>query len=213
MNFIVTRPEHDITTKYLSAWAGEIISLAENKKINVIDLWRDKANRDDLVGRVKKWDPELIFLNGHGGDDCISGQDNRILIKAGDNHEILQKRITYALSCNSGKILGQKVAEDNTSTYIGYSDEFIFVGDSNYISRPLVDPKAEPFKEASNQLMISLLKGNSAKDASERSKEKFRENIRKLTSSIADSDSLQIAQCLWWNMRHQVCLGNIEAKL
>ena len=213
MNFIVTRPEHDMTTKYLSAWAGEIISLAEIKKIRVIDLRRDKANQNDLIGRIKKLDPKLIFLNGHGSDDRISGHDNKILIKVGYNHQILQKRITYALSCNSGKILGQKVTEDNTSTYIGYSDEFIFVGDSNYITRPLEDPKAEPFKESSNQLMVSLLKGNSAKEASERSKDKFKDNIRKLTSSLADINSLQIAQCLWWDMRHQVCLGNAEAKL
>ena len=78
---------------------------------------------------------------------------------------------------------------------------------------PIDDPKARPFMEASNQVMISLLKGNKAKDASERSKSKFRDNYIRLLSSSADQDSLQAAQCLWWNMRNQVCLGDLDAEL
>lgn len=213
MKLIITRPEHDITTKYLSSWAGEIISLARSKGIEVVDLFRHKVNKNDFEGRVKKLQPEAIFLNGHGGDDCVKGHDNEILVKVGDNHEILQNRITYALSCHSGKALGPKVTESEKATYIGYSDEFIFVGDSNYIGRPLIDPKAKPFMESSNQVMISLLKGNNARAASERSKNKFRSHLTKLTSSLADPDSSQAAQYLWWDMQHQVCLGNIEATL
>ncbi|MEK7173415.1 MAG: hypothetical protein AAB740_05610 [Patescibacteria group bacterium] len=72
---------------------------------------------------------------------------------------------------------------------------------------------AEIQMEASNQVMISLLKGNSAKDASERSKNKFKDNLFRLMSSNADPDSLQAAQLLFWNMRRQVCLGDIDAKL
>ena len=72
---------------------------------------------------------------------------------------------------------------------------------------------AKPFMEASNQVMISLLKGHRANEASEKSKNKFKEYFLKLTSSQTDADSLQVAQCLWWNMKNQVCLGNLDAEL
>lgn len=213
MRLIVTRPQHDITTRYLSSWAGEIINFAKKKGIEVCDLVREKANRAEFEGRVKKIKPEAIFLNGHGSDDCVTGHNNDEIVSAEKNYNILNDKITYALSCNSGKKLGPKVTEGGTATYIGYSDEFIFVGDSNYVHRPADDPKAKPFREASNQVMFSLLKGNNAKDASERSKNKFKDNYIRLSSSNADPDSLQAAQCLWWNMTHQVCLGDVNAKL
>lgn len=213
MRLMVTRPEHDVTTKYLSSWAGEIIAFAERKGIEVIDLFRAKANLADFEGRVRKLQPEAVFLNGHGEDNLVRGHDNEVLVKAGDNHQILKGRVTYALSCNSGAVLGRTVAAERATAYIGYSDEFIFVADRNYISRPLTDPKAQPFLESSNQVMISLIKGNRAFEASERSKNKFKEYFTKMASSIADPDSLQAAQCLRWNMLHQVCLGDGNAKL
>ena len=213
MKIIVTRPQHDVTTKYLSAWAEEIIYFAQDKSFEVIDLSKEKANKNDFAGRVKKLKPDIMFLNGHGNDDCVTGHDNKDLVKAGENHDILKGAITYALSCNSGKVLGNKVAEIKNTTYIGYKDEFIFVGDGNYLTRPSDDPKARPFKESSNQVMISLLKGNRAEEASERSKNKFKEYFIKLSSSGSDPDSLQAAQCLWWNMRNQVCLGDLNAGL
>ena len=172
MRIIVTRPQHDVTTKYLSCWAGEIINFAKKKGIEVCDLAREKANRAEFEGRVKKIKPEAVFLNGHGSDDCVTGHDNGVIVSTDENCGILNDKITYALSCNSGKKM-----------------------------------------EASNQVMISLLKGNSAKDASERSKNTFKDHYSRLSSSNADQDSLQAAQLLRWDMRNQVCLGDVGAKL
>lgn len=213
MRLIVTRPQHDVTTNYLSSWAEEIIKLAKEKGLEIIDLTRDKANRKELESRIRKLSPELVFFNGHGNEDRIAGHDDEVLIKAEDNHDILKGKITYALACKSGKVLGPKISEGNEATYIGYSDDFIFISDNNYISKPLSDPKAKPFMESSNHVMVSLLKGHNAQDASERSKNVFKEHFAKLLSSSSDPDSSNTAKYLWWNMRNQVCLGNGEAKL
>lgn len=213
MRLIVTRPQHDIPTNYLSYWAEEVIRLAEEKGLNVIDLFRDKANRKELEGRIRKLSPEIVFLNGHGEENYIAGHDNEVLIKAEDNHNILKGKITYALACKSGKVLGMKISEGNDATFIGYSDDFIFISDNNCTSKPLSDPKAKPFMESSNQVMISLLKGHNAREASKKSKNAFKEHFTQLMSSSSDPDSSNIAKYLWWNMRNQVCLGNGEAKL
>ncbi|MDD4989710.1 MAG: hypothetical protein PHW31_00130 [Candidatus Pacebacteria bacterium] len=206
MKIILTRPQYEITTKYLSCWAGEIIILANKKGAEVLDLAKEKARKNELVGRIKKLRPDIVFLNGHGNDDCIAGHNDEVLIKFGDNHKILSGVITYGLSCNAGKKLGPAVVKEPQTSFIGYTDKFIFICDNDFIFKPLQDPKAKPFMDSSNQVMVSLIKGNSVKDASLRSKDKFKENYLKFLSNKSDPDSLQIAQCLWWDMRHQVCL-------
>lgn len=213
MKLLVTLPQHDITTKYISAWAKDIIEFAKQRGIEVIDLADHKANRKDFEGRINKVKPKVIFLNGHGNNDCVFGHDNHILVKTGDNHSTLQGKITYALSCNSAANLGPEVVKDKNSTYIGYDDEFCFSGNTNYLSHPLDDPRSKPFMEASNQVMRSMLKGNNCVEACEKSKKKFREHINKLSSSLADPNSLLDAQLLWWDMKHQVYLGNEKSSM
>jgi len=206
MRMIVTRPQHDVTTRYLSAWAQEIIERARQKGFEVVDLIKEKSTRSEFEGRMKKLAPELVFLNGHGSDDCVCGQDNEILLQKGENHNLLSRAITYALSCDSARGLGPAAVEGRTGSYIGYTDEFIFMADAQYMREPLEDPKARPFMESSNQVMHSLLKGHTPEQASQRSKGVFRKKFTHLSSSVTDPDALQAAQFLWWNMRHQVCL-------
>lgn len=210
---IITRPEHDLTTKYISLWAEEIISLAEKKGIEVIDLKKQKANHKEFNGRVKKLKPKAIFINGHGSEICVAGHNNEVLIQEDVNHEILNGKILYALSCKSAKSLGRKVFEYEHSAYIGYKDDFIFTMDKDYAFKPLEDPKSKPFMESSNQVMISLLKGNSVLEASQKSIDKFKSNCRKLLASNTDVDSLTAAQFLWWNARNQMCLGDGDARI
>jgi hypothetical protein len=207
---IVTRPEHDLTTKYISFWAEEIISLAKKKGMDVIDLKKNKANKLELAGRIKKLNPRALFLNGHGDKECVTGHNNEILIND-SNHELLKGKIIYALSCQSGSALGKKALEFENTVYIGYKDDFAFITDKDYHFKPLDDPSTGLFMEASNQVMISLLKGNSAGQASQKSIQKFLSNSSKLLTSNTDVNSLYTAQCLWWNARNQVCLGSGEA--
>ena len=37
-SFLITRPEHDDTTHYLSYWSKELIEIAKKKRIAVFDL-------------------------------------------------------------------------------------------------------------------------------------------------------------------------------
>jgi len=59
---------------------------------------------------------------------------------------------------------------------------------------------------------VSLIKGNAAKESSSRSKKFFIRNIQKLLSSEALPESNQYAKFLWWDIKHQVCLGKEEAE-
>ena len=209
---LITRPDHDTTTRYLSAWSKKITELADKKNILVLDLKREKANKKELKSRISKMKPLLIVFNGHGSSNCVTGYENEILIKTGNNEQLLESKIVYAVSCKSAAKLGPKSITAGTLTYIGYTGDFIFCHDTHKVARPLNDNIIKFFLEPSNQVAISLIKGNTSKESSERSKKFFLRNIQKLLSSEASPESNQYAKFLWWDMKHQVCLGDKNAK-
>ena len=77
---LITRPNHDPGTNYLFYWAGEVIIVAQKKGITVLDLSKDKATKKNFDSYLKRNQPKLIFLNGHGNKDSILGFDNEPLI-------------------------------------------------------------------------------------------------------------------------------------
>jgi hypothetical protein len=205
---LITRPEHDETTRYLSAWSGMILKEAESAGLAVVDLHRKKANRKDFEGRIQKCDPKIVVLHGHGNSSCVTGHDNEPLVVAGENEAVLEGRVTYAVSCDVGKELGERIGSLSDSAFIGYRESFVFSYRHDRVSRPLDDERAAPFMEMSNQVTRSLIKGRPAKEAKQRSQEMGMESVKRLLSSVSDPDARFDALNLLWDIRHQVCLGN-----
>lgn len=206
---LVTRPKYDDTTYYLFYWAGEIIKLAKQKGIKTLDLGRERAIKDELESMVAKMQPSFIFFNGHGNVDCITGCDNKILVRVGDNEKILEAKSVYALSCSSAKELGPASIDAGARAYLGYDNVFIFSYEINKISNPLNDKTAELFLGPSNQLVISILKGHTAGESYDKSQECFLQNIQKIAAS--QTSDLGLIPYLLWNKMHQVCLGDKKA--
>jgi len=209
---LITRPQGDISLKYLEVWSQNIIEVARKKGATVLNLFAKRACRQELEKMIKKNDPNLIILNGHVDYNLVTGQNMEVLVMAGDNHEILSGAIVYAISCRSAKILGKSVTNQGNRAYVGYLEDFIFYYDETKVYHPLEDKKAKLFLEPSNQVAISLLKGRSAGEASVNSKQYFIRNIQKLiTSDNKSSENLQFISALYWNFKNQICLGNKEA--
>lgn len=210
---LITRPNHDITTMYLYYWSISLITYAQKIGTAVVDLSAKRANAKELLSILKKVDPFFVVFNGHGNEKTITGYDNEPLITADDSVTALSKKIVYARSCSSAKELGKKSVKKGCKAYIGYDDEFVFVIESNKLSRPLKDTSASLFLEPANQVVIVLLKGHTVFEANRRSKEMYRKNAQKFTTSSATSDEKDLIPFLVWDYSHQVCLGDQEAKL
>ncbi len=208
---LITRPEHDDTMHYLSHWSKKAIDLAEAKGITVFDLLREKANKEKTEGILKKQNPELVIFNGHGRENAVGGHKNEPLVVANQNEELLKEKITYAISCKSGKTLGPESIKKGAKAYMGYEEDFIFFYEPKKITEPLMDKTAEMFLEPSSEAMISLIKGNSVEEAEKRTKEMFKENIKKLLSSESRSEEASMARYLWWNMKHLTIHGDRNA--
>lgn len=212
-SFLVTRPNHDLPTSYLFYWSKSVLKLARQKNIQVIDLSGDKANKKDFTGRMTKINPSFVFLNGHGSEKSVTGQNNQILISVGDNDRLLRGCIVFARSCSSAKKLGPKTISLGTKAFLGYTEPFIFMFDPRASTKPLKDKTAKLFLEPSNKIPTTLLKGHSSSKANIRAKGAFRKNIRKLLTSETKKEDSSVLRFLFWDMRHQVCLGDSKASL
>lgn len=209
---LITRPSYDSTTRYISSWAEKVIQVAKSKGNSVIDLYKNRANKKETIGVIQKKNPTLIFLNGHGNDEIVTGHEGEVLIGVGVNEAILKSKIIYALSCRSAKVLGPSSIQHGAEVYIGYDEDFIFMYSVDKINHPLEDTTARLFLEPSNQVGISLLKGHTAQSSHENSKKFFMRNIQRLLTSQASKEDSAAVRYLLWDMQHQVCMGNGGAR-
>lgn len=210
---IITLPDYDDATSYLSYFSKFIIEEAEQKnfKIKIIDS--SELNAGSFSQIVRKLDYNFIMINGHGSEDSIFGYKSNILIKADGNADILKEKVTYARSCNAGSILGENcVKNSKKGCFIGYTLPFIFYIDNRWSTKPNNDNIAKLFLLPSNAIAISLIKGNVTLEAHENSKKQILKNIKRLLENKG-TDSYRFAEAPWNNYIGQVILGDVSATL
>jgi hypothetical protein len=209
---LTTRPSYDKTTYYLHKWSEKIIEAARKRGMDVIDLEKDKTKRQRVAGTLRKANPGMVVLNGHGSAECVAGHDGEEILDE-ENVEAAKGAIIYARACKSARLLGKSAISKGVVTYIGYDEDFIFVIDEPKISKPLEDESAALFLEPSNYVSIAIIKGHTAGDANLRSKKLFKNNIRNLLVQGPTSANFCLIRYLFRDMEHQICRGDQTAKL
>lgn len=209
---LLTRPNSDRATRQISFWAQEVIDLAKEKGDDVLDLDGRKANRKDFEGRTQKRNPSFVFLIGHGNESIVAGQNDEPVVVAQENASILSKKIVYALACKAARVLGHVAVKLGAKAFIGYEDDFVFLSRDEQRARPLEDKILGLFLRPSNQVAISLLKGHTAGEASNNSRNYFRKEIVQLLDSEATFEETAAIPWLVWDLQKQVCLGDGSAR-
>ncbi|MBI4210623.1 MAG: hypothetical protein HY544_03910 [Candidatus Diapherotrites archaeon] len=138
---------------------------------------KENVTREALEKRIEKHKPALIAFNGHGSPDCITGDNLEILVKAGENENILQSAIVHSLSCSSASILGPRSVKAGAKAFIGYNQDFVLLHSEDRSTTPKKDRIAEHFLTAANLAPISLIKGNTVQDAYEKSQAAYEKSI------------------------------------
>lgn len=202
----ITRPFYDPTTSYLHRWNLEVVKHAKTKSSRVADLEQKRANREELENVIRKLNPEIIILNGHGAEDRMLGQDNEVLIKVGENEYILKNSIVFSLSCRSAKVLGHASIKAGAKAYIGYKEDFIFAYTDGYSTRAEQDPLAKLFLEPTNKIAMSLISGNSPEESHQHGINAFLKNLQQVL--LSNSSEGYIARFLVWDLTNQTCLQN-----
>lgn len=202
---IITRPHHEVVTKYLCDWSKNVVDMAIAKALVVFDLVGEKSTKKVFEGYVKKRAPVFAFLNGHGNALEIAGHENEVIINKDSD---LNLKIIYARSCEAASILGPELVSRGVGAFVGYTRKFIFGYDLDKCYKPLDDTLAKLFLEPSNLVASTIIKGHSVLEADKRSKEAMYKNFRKMISSSATYEERFAARWLWSNIKSQVVLGD-----
>lgn len=136
-SLLVTRPNHDLPTTYLFYWSKLVIDFARRKKITVYDLAGKKADLKNFQSYMQKNNPNLVFFNGHGSAEEITGMNNKVLVGIDKSQELLKDKLIYARSCDCGSMLGKVCIKNGTKVFIGYRKKFSLAYLDNRKTRPL----------------------------------------------------------------------------
>lgn len=209
---LVTRPNHDHGTNYLYYWSKPVIDLAAIKGVEVTDLDGKKANRKTFVSYYKKLHHKLVFFNGHGLDNLVTGHDNEILVDNLDNRLDMTGSVVVARSCRCAKVLGSFLVKNGSLAFVGYKDDYVIKTSRKYVTKPLSDPMAALFLEPSNMIVKSLLKGKTVDEANTKSRRLLASNLSKVfVGKSKDKDDT--VRWLYHDFKNQIIIGNKESKI
>ncbi len=211
---LVTRPKYDDATSYSFYYAGLIIKEAEKKGILCIDLKRPRLTRKNFENIVKNRATPLLFFNAHGDAKTIYGDKTgiveEVLVEEGVNHRLLDSKMVYARACWAAASLGKSC---KSGCFIGYNSPFSFWLNEKWSAKPANDNTAKMFFEPSNLVVSSLLKGNTAEEAVNKSANLTKKTILKLLKEKDEPGATASAMLLWNNMQGTAIAGNKEMQL
>ena len=177
---VITNPKFDVATEFTNFWTKEVINEALNLGLDTTALEENDARLAQFQGILASKDPLLFVGAGHGSQEVFTGQGQEHILWTptaefghdDSNIALVNGRITYLLSCLTGQVLGPAIGTQPDTYYIGYNEDFIFIGFTPG------DQYSFPFGECSNAIAKTLLRGGTIEEA-------YNEGIRMFDLFIA----------------------------
>ena len=151
---------------------------------------------------------DIIIGAGHGDVDTFTGQNEAVLLEVGnyDPREVKGKVIKL-LSCQTGVELGPDLVKNGCAAFMGYTDDYVWVMDSDLASTPWAD------KEFAGKCLMpvvdglnALLDGKTAKEALNIELEGYSRNAK------VEKDEL-VKACLEFNRSNAILIGDGGASI
>ena len=203
-SLLMIRPDYELATRYGAAWQTRILNAANAKGLPYIDLYKGNATKQNFFSNLESQDPILVNIFGHGNYNIIACQNDEIFLEGGVNSNLLAGRVIYDLSCRSGRDLGSIVFNEGALSFLGYTEDFIFVitagshPDGGMINC-LNDEASRGFFESHNVAPISYINGSTINNSYYVSQREFNYWIK-----VWEEIDSQVAGFLVWDRDHQV---------
>lgn len=199
--FLITRPRHDKETSYLHSFSKAIVQIVKEKRaIRLTELEGSKATRENIISSLSTSEKTLAFFNGHGNQETVFGHKDMPILDR-ENIELTKGKIVYALACDSLVTLGEQAVQEGAKAYIGYEDEFMWIGDPKTSATPDIDKNSAPFRKVCHFLIHSLVEGTTVGDTIKKTKveyEKLIETYGMSEDTFGDAPAIRFA--LSWNL-------------
>jgi len=197
------RPSYELVTRYCAAYQNQVLSAARTAGLAYNDLHGITATRTNFENMIKEQDPLLVNISGHGAPDYMTGQNGEYLLGLA-NAKLMNGRVVYDLSCNSGAVLGPSTINYGAVSFLGYDVPFwlVSVGEEG-LANPLEDEFAKGFFESHNSAPIAFIRGRSILRSYQISQDTFTTWIQ-AWENVDSADAVMIASYLIWDRDHQV---------
>jgi len=145
---------------------------------------------------------DIIIGVGHGGEDVFTGQNEAVILEVSKYapREVKDKVIKL-LSCQTGVELGPDLVKNGCAAFMGYTDDYVWVMDSDLASTPWSDEMAATSLMPVIDGLNALLDGKTAREALDIELEGYSRNAE------AEEDEL-IKACLEFNRDNAILLGD-----
>jgi len=150
---------------------------------------------------------DIIIGVGHGDKDAFTGQNEAMILEVGKyNPKEVEGKVVKLLSCQCGVELGPDLIRNGAVSFLGYTDDYVWVMDSDLASTPWADKIAATSIMPVIDSINALLDGRTSREAFDIELEGYSRNAR------VEEDDL-VKSCLEFNRRNAVLLGNPEARV
>ncbi|GAI74105.1 unnamed protein product, partial [marine sediment metagenome] len=109
---------------------------------------------------------DIIIGVGHGGQDVFTGQNEAVILEAGQySPREVRGKVIKLLSCQCGVILGPNLVKNGAACVLAYVDDYVWVVDADLASTPWSDEMAATSLMPVIDGLNALLDGKTAREA------------------------------------------------
>jgi len=179
-NVLITACPHDAPTQYGYFYLRKAADILARYGHKIVFL--RSANLENFRSALLKYDPRFVILNGHGGSKSVTGCNNDVLLGVcsydpelgkkiiRENPQWMKGRIVFLFTCNTGKELAPRLADEGALAVAAFRSDYIFV---SVDSTPVSDKRAYPFFMSPIQLPIVLAEGGTFREAAQAVRDSF----------------------------------------
>lgn len=157
--------------------------------------------------RLSSQQADIIIGMGHGGVDIFTGQNMGLILEVGRySPREVKGKVIYLLSCQTGVELGPDLVRNGASSFLGFTDDYLWVMDADLVATPWADEMAAPCLMPAIDGINRLLDGRTSKEAYDAQLDSYRKN------ALSEEDEL-IQSLVEFNMDNAVLLGDVGASV
>lgn len=150
---------------------------------------------------------DIIIGIGHGDKDIFSGFNKSVILEVGRyNPNEVRGKVIKLLSCQTGAELGPDLIQKGALSFMGYTDDYLWVCDADMVFTPWADKMAAASLMPVMDGLNALLDGKTCREALDIELEGYERNAE------TESDEL-IRSCLLFNRDNAILLGSEEARV
>ena len=202
MPTVLAMADFDLATRSASGFLVRWIL----PRLEPIHLYAFLARRTPF--RLSAPQSDIIIGMGHGDVDAFTGQNEAVILEVGkyDPREI-EGKVIKLLSCQCGVELVPDLVENGAACAMGYTDDYLWVMDSDLASVPWAD------KEFAGKSLMPVIDGLNALLDGKTAEEALQIELDGYTRNAEVEEDEMVRSLLEFNRDNAVLRGNPGAKV